>query len=40
VSVDTTPPTITATATPPKNTNGWNNADVTVTFDWADPDRA
>lgn len=30
--LDTTPPTITATASAPPNANGWNNADVTVSF--------
>ncbi|HXO18703.1 MAG TPA: Ig-like domain-containing protein [Thermoanaerobaculia bacterium] len=33
---DTTPPTITATAAPAANGAGWNNANVTVTFQCAD----
>ena len=33
---DTTPPTITATATPAPNVNGWNNADVTVSYTCTD----
>ena len=32
MTLDTTPPTLTATATPLPNTAGWNNMDVTVTF--------
>ncbi len=34
--LDTTPPTITLTAAPAPNANGWNNTDVTVTFTCAD----
>jgi hypothetical protein len=38
VKVDKTAPTITATRTPAAgNANGWNNADVTVSFTCADP---
>ena len=33
---DTTPPTITATATPAPNANGWNNTDVTVSYSCTD----
>ncbi|MEO8677869.1 MAG: PKD domain-containing protein [Vicinamibacterales bacterium] len=36
-SGDTTPPTITATAVPPPNANGWNRTPVIVTFACADP---
>ena len=36
VSIDKTPPTITAAAVPPANSSGWNNANVTVTFTCAD----
>jgi RHS repeat-associated protein len=36
LTVDTTPPTITATATPAANGAGWNNSDVTVTFTCSD----
>ncbi len=32
LNVDLTPPAITASAAPPPDANGWNNADVTVTF--------
>jgi hypothetical protein len=32
IGIDNDPPTITATASPPANASGWNNADVTVTF--------
>jgi hypothetical protein len=35
-TVDTTPPTITAVATPPPNANGWNRTNVTVKFVCAD----
>ena len=33
---DTTPPVITAAASPSPNANGWNNSDVTVTFTCSD----
>ncbi|MCB0127502.1 MAG: PxKF domain-containing protein [Caldilineaceae bacterium] len=36
VKRDATPPTITATAAPAPNGNGWNNSDVTVSFTCAD----
>jgi hypothetical protein len=36
VKVDKTAPSITATAAPAANGNGWNNTDVTVTFTCAD----
>jgi RHS repeat-associated protein len=36
LTVDTTPPTITATASPAANGAGWNNGDVTVTFTCSD----
>jgi hypothetical protein len=36
VKIDKTPPTITATLTPAPNAAGWNNSDVTVSFDCAD----
>ena len=36
LTVDTTPPTITAMATPAANGAGWNNSDVTVTFTCSD----
>ena len=36
LNIDKTPPTITQTAAPPANGNGWNNSDVTVTFTCAD----
>jgi hypothetical protein len=36
LSIDKTPPTITATATPAPNAAGWNNGDVTVKFTCAD----
>ena len=36
VTADTTPPTITPTAAPTPNANGWNNADVTVSFTCSD----
>lgn len=34
--VDATPPTASPTQAPPANANGWNNTDVTVTWNWAD----
>jgi FG-GAP-like repeat/FG-GAP repeat/PQQ-like domain len=36
VQIDTTPPTIASSQTPPANGAGWNNSDVTVTFACAD----
>ena len=36
VKIDKTPPTINHTQSPAPNANGWNNADVTVTFTCAD----
>jgi hypothetical protein len=36
VNIDETAPTITATAAPAANSNGWNNSNVTVTFSCAD----
>jgi alpha-tubulin suppressor-like RCC1 family protein len=36
IDIDTTRPTITATASPLPNANGWNNTDVTVTFTCSD----
>jgi Bacterial Ig-like domain/Bacterial Ig domain len=36
VSLDKTPPTITATPTPAANSNGWNNTPVSVTFTCSD----
>ena len=36
VQIDKTPPTITATATPPPNIHGWNNTDVTVSYACSD----
>ena len=36
VSLDKTPPSITAIATPPPSADGWNTADVTVTFTCSD----
>jgi hypothetical protein len=33
---DTTPPTAAPTQSPPANANGWNNTDVTVTWNWSD----
>src|SRR5215831_12499034 len=36
VNLDKTPPTITASAVPPANNFGWNNAAVTVTFNCQD----
>ncbi len=32
IAIDTPPPTITGSRTPPANAAGWNNADVTVSF--------
>jgi RHS repeat-associated protein len=37
VNVDRTPPTVTATTLPQPNAAGWNNTDVTVTFECSDP---
>jgi RHS repeat-associated protein len=36
IGIDNEPPVITAIRTPEPNTNGWNNADVTVTFTCTD----
>ncbi len=36
VKIDKTPPTITASRLPLANSNGWNNADVTVSFSCSD----
>jgi hypothetical protein len=36
VELDKSPPSIPATRTPPPNAAGWNNTDVTVSFDCAD----
>lgn len=36
VQIDKTPPTISATATPPPNVHGWNNTDVTASFACSD----
>lgn len=36
VRVDKTPPTVTATASPAANSEGWNNTDVTVSFTGTD----
>jgi len=36
ISIDFTPPTVTATAAPPANGAGWNNSPVTVSFDCQD----
>jgi hypothetical protein len=36
VSIDKTPPSITASTSPEPNIYGWNNTDVTVTFDASD----
>jgi len=33
---DTTPPTASPTQSPPANAAGWNNTDVTVTWNWTD----
>jgi hypothetical protein len=38
VKVDTIPPTITGSRTPPANSFGWNNSDVSVTFLCTDSD--
>jgi hypothetical protein len=37
VSIDKTPPAVTAVASPPANANGWNNTDVALTFTCTDP---
>ncbi len=36
INLDKTSPAITSSGTPPPNTNGWNNTDVTVSFDCSD----
>jgi len=36
INIDKTPPTISASASPPPNGNGWNNTDVTVSFAGSD----
>jgi len=36
LNIDKTPPIITASASPPPNANGWNNSNVTVTFQCSD----
>src|SRR5205807_1007805 len=36
ISIDKTPPTITATSAPAPNAAGWNNSNVTVTFTCSD----
>jgi hypothetical protein len=36
INLDKFEPTISATKTPPSNSDGWNNSDVTVSFDCAD----
>lgn len=36
VQIDETPPTITSSQSPPANSAGWNNSDVTVTFTCSD----
>ncbi len=36
INIDKTPPTIIGSRTPGPNTNGWNNADVTLHFDCVD----
>jgi hypothetical protein len=36
ISIDRTPPVATATKSPAANANGWNNTNVTVTFEGAD----
>jgi len=35
--IDTTPPTISGSATPPANGYGWNNTNVTISFTCSDP---
>jgi len=40
VKIDKTPPAVTHTQQPPANPAGWNNTDVTVTFNCTDPDLA
>ena len=37
VQIDTTPPIISPTLTPPPNANGWNNTSVSVTWNASDP---
>ena len=37
VNLDKTLPTANPTQSPPANANGWNNSDVTVTWNWRDP---
>jgi len=36
IQLDKTPPTVTSVRTPPANANGWNNTNVTVSFQCAD----
>jgi hypothetical protein len=36
INIDRTPPVVTTSRTPPANAAGWNNTDVTVTFDASD----
>ncbi len=38
VPADVTPPVIVANVAPPPNANGWNNTDVTVTWNVSDPE--